>query len=344
MKKHFTTFFLLVCLAGCMAAQNTVKASFNERVDLMALIARLGGNPEYNACVDSAYAAQTDLYFSEYADHEAVKLYRQIRQSDGVVYDAVVSYAVHLKFTGNKAQPLAFDENIREGSDSSFDRWPQPGKKAFLKVLNDFYIKTDFHKWYESTEAVRQKYLAKEQRSYNMVDLSWYESFFYENPKLQTGIFVCLLAGMQNYGLSWELTDGTMVINPVYGVWKWTDLMIVVHEFCHPYCNPLVNKHWDRLSEIAEKAYNENIGIFSRSAYTSPKIMMYETLVRAATIHYVKENLPQFYSQKLIDNEKAQGFTLVETMVETLQKYRDNKSEYSTLGEYFPILVEDLRK
>lgn len=344
-RKPLTLFSLLVlCLAGSAMAPNAIKASFDERVDLMAMIARLSGNREYNVCVDSAYAAQADQYFSKYADHEAVRLYRQIRQSDNVVYDAVVAYAVHLKFTGSRKHPLDFDENIRDGSDSSFERWPRSGKKTFLKSLNDFYTETGFHEWYKSTEPVRRKYLEKEQKSYDMVDLSWYENFFYRKPKLQTGIFVCLLTGLQNYGLSWELTDGTTVINPVYGVWKWTDLIIVIHEFCHPYCNPLVNKYWDRLSDIAGKVYEENREALSRTAYTSPQIMMYETLVRASTIVYIKEKLPKFYSSKLIENEKMQGFPLVEPVFNSLLKYCGNRSEYPTLGDYFPVLIEDLQQ
>lgn len=325
-------------------AQNAIQVKFDERVDLLALVGRLSGCREYSMCVDSVYATQVDNYFKDYQNHKALKLFKTARRKYGIAYDAVVAFAMHIQITDNPQQPIIWNPNIKKGSDTSFDCWNSKVAQQFLSALNDFYQESNFHHWYISTDSIRQKYQKEEQISYDVIDFSWYDDFFEKNDKLQREIIISLLVGQNNYGLSWELNDGTYVINPIYGIWKWNDLMVAIHEFCHPYCNPLIDEYWNDISIVAQEVYKENANKLSKMAYGTPKVMMYETLVRASTILHIKEKFPEFYSSQLIDSEKQKGFGLIECCVNSLIKYRENRDQYSTLEEYFPIFLKDISK
>lgn len=341
MKKLYITICILLSsnlLAfGTPPRENGLQVNFDERVELLSLVARLAGSPEYCTCVDSVYAASADAFFAPVKKHEAVNSFKSLRRKYGISYDALVAFANHIcilsapcgqcsdfaessesLFSGRckNESLIVWNENIRPGSDDSFERWPDGERReAFLRALNDFYNDSCFREWYLSTEVLRHYYLLKEQRAFNMLDMSWYSDVFGSGDQIRTAVTVSLFAGQNNYGLSWELKDGTKVFNPVYGIWKWNDLMVIIHEFCHPYCNPLIDKDWNNIVKYVDKAWKENKNQLKDMAYSTPKIMMYETLVRAYTILYIKEKLPEFYEENkdmLFKSEREQGFSLIE--------------------------------
>ena len=340
--KYLLTIIYFMLLSFSLLAQedccvrNKLEARFDERVELLSLVARLAGSPEYCSCVDSTYAASADAFFAPVKSHEAVGLYMSLRRKYGISYDAVAAFANHIcilsvpcdqcsDFAASSDSSLSggckneslivWDDNIRPGSDDSYERWPDKGRERFLSALNDFYRVSRFREWYLLTSELRHVHLSKEQRAYDMLNMAWYRDVFGSEGLVRTGVTVSLFAGQNNYGLSWELKDGTKVFNPVYGIWKWNDLMVVIHEFCHPYCNPLIDNNWNKIAKYADKAWKDNSKQLKAMAYGSPKIMMYETLVRAYTILYIKENLPDFYDEKkdaLFESERLLGFALIE--------------------------------
>jgi len=335
---------LIVLFSSPVFAQQKVRSYFDERVDLVAMVAMLSGAREYNLCIDKEYLQNAQEYFDAFKTSKAVKMFSEIRKEYHVSYDAVADYGLHLKYTGKKNKPFAFDNSIKEGSDSSFDRWPADQNKAFLKALNEFYVKSDFSSWYKSMAKTHEEYGSKEQEMYDMLELSWYGDFFEKKDKLSIAIINSLLLGQHNYGQSYELKDGTMVVSPTYGIGEWSDLTLVIHEFCHPYCNPLIDKYWDKMSDAVQPTFKANEKALSDLAYTNAKIMMYETLVRASVINYVMELLPDFFDDSIIQNEQDMGFGLIRPTVEALKEYRAiGKNTYPTLDSYMPVLVEQLK-
>ena len=66
------------------------------RVELLSVLFRLAGNPEYNQGKVPTYTADVEKQFGPFREHAAVRLARKLRQSHGVSYDACMSMAVHL--------------------------------------------------------------------------------------------------------------------------------------------------------------------------------------------------------------------------------------------------------
>lgn len=346
-----TRLIVLFCAAFCTLtsfAQNPVSVHFDECVDLTATIWRLSGSREYNMCMVPQFAHNVDSVFAQFKEHQAVKLARQYREF-GISYDAVVSYGLHLTVDNNGN--IAFDDNLLEGSDGSFDRWSDQQKKEFLEPLNDFYHKTRFHDWFLQ----QQPLYAQVEKTFNdinqNVDYDWFNKYFGSKNDSQFGIVLSLLVGPQNYGCSYQAKDSSIVLSPIIGNCQVDDkgnfafdanlvLPIVIHEFCHHFCNRLNEQYWSLMDKSAEKVFLEKKEQLKRSAYTSALIMMHETFVRASVIRYMKTHYSQVSETELIKNEESSGFILTQTLCDALKQYEQQRESYATMSDFMPSLAK----
>ena len=340
-------FVLLSVLASF--AQNPIPAHFDECVDLVATVWRLSGAREYNLCEVPRYAHEVDSVFAPYKEHQVVRLARQYPQESGIGYDAVASYALHLTITENG--DIALNDNFAEGGDASFDRWTEQQKKDFLEPLNDFYRTSHFHDWY-----MRQQDLYKEvEEAFNainqMVDYSWFSSYFGPQSGSSFRIVLSLLVGPHNYGCSAQMKDGSNALSPVIGCCDMNEdgnisydvkvvLPIVIHEFCHHYCNPLNAQFWSLMEQSAENVFKVREQQLRQSAYGSAQTMMNETFVRASVIRYMKIHYPQVDESALVKEEEKQGFLLIQTLCDALKQYEQQRDQYATMTDFMPTYVQ----
>ena len=328
--KRKTTILIVAFLSALASfAQNPIPAHFDECVDLVATVWRLSGAHEYSRCDVPNYAHEVDSVFAAYKEHPVVQLARQYPQESGIGYDAVASYGLHLTMTENG--DIVLNDNFAEGGDASFDRWTERQKKDFLEPLNDFYRTSHFHDWY-----LRKKdFHAQVEEAFNAinekVDYSWFSSYFGPQSGSSFRIVLSLLVGPNNYGCSARLKDGSNALSPVIGCCRLDEngeifynanavLPIVIHEFCHHYCNPLNDQFWPLMGKSAEKVYKEREEQMRKSAYGSAQIMMNETFVRASVIRYMKTHYPQLDESALIKSEEEQGFILTQTLCNALKQ------------------------
>ena len=330
-------------------AQNPIPAHFDECVDLVATVWRLSGAHEYNLCTISQYTHEVDSVFAAYKEHPVVQLARQYPQESGIGYDAVASYALHLTITENG--DIVLNDNFAEGGDASFDRWTEQQKKDFLEPLNDFYRTSHFHDWY-----LRQKDLYTQvEEAFKVVnqqvDYSWFSSYFGSQSGSSFRIVLSLLVGPHNYGCSALMKDGSNALSPVIGCCDMNEngnisydakvvLPIVIHEFCHHYCNPLNSQFWSLMDQSAEKVYKEREEQMRQSAYGSAMTMMNETFVRASVIRYMKIHYPQVDESALIKAEDEQGFILTQTLCEALKQYEQQRDKYVTMTDFMPVYAQ----
>ena len=74
----------------------SLRVVVDPRVELLSLIFRLAGNPEYNMARVESYAGDAEKQFGRFRSHAVVTLAQELRGTQGVSYDAVMSMAVHL--------------------------------------------------------------------------------------------------------------------------------------------------------------------------------------------------------------------------------------------------------
>lgn len=318
---------------------------FSETVELMGLIWRLAGAQEYNQSQVVTVTNSADKYFASMKNHQAVTLAQQYRQQ-GIGYDAVTGYANQLIF--NESGEIVFDPDYLAGSNSSFDnRWNSMQKNSMLKAVNDFYKESNFHDWFVSTEVEQQQAIASFKNVCDL-DYAWFDSYYGKNDKFTSRIILSFMAGGGNYGISLKRKDGTFLLTPVLGSLSQNnagvrfngDMNLIVHEFSHPYCNPLIDANWSAIATKANEVYSKVSSIMQSQAYGDARIMMCETLVRSSAIRYMISHNQKDIVNQTIAYEERNGFMMVRTLVNTLEKREQDASRYATLADFMPEIIE----
>ncbi len=351
MKKATLTLILLAFIPLFGLSQTEIPVSFDERTDLMSVVFRLAGCEEYNECRMKEYASSVDSCFAPYRDHEVIALAKEYHET-AVSYDAVVSYALHLVLPTDDLGLISIDAGFKEGGDTSFDRWTEQQKQDFLEPLSDFYHKSHFHEWYESTLPIRNQATETFNKDIRpALDFSWFDTFFGPREDADLRIVLNILVGPCNYGCSSQRIDGQDVFSPVIGCARPDSLgnvyyqikavlPVVIHEFCHAYCNPLNEKYWGKMEKKADKVFELKKEELKRQAYGSTLIMMNETFVRSCVIRYTLSHNSNADINKLISDE--QNFLLTRTMVESLAQYEKQRDIYPDIESYMPQLIKDI--
>ena len=318
---------------------------FSETVELMGLVWRLAGSYEYNQCQVSTVANSADQYFASMRNHQAVTLAKQYMQQ-GVCYDAVTGYANQLVF--DEKGKIIFEPDYLAGSNSSFDdRWSNQQKNDMLVAVNDFYATSNFREWFVSTQSEQQQAIASF-KSVCDLDYTWFDSFYGKNDKLSSRIILSFMIGNHNNGISLKRKDGTLLLTPVLGSLSQNDgtvrfngdMNLIVHEFSHPYCNPLIEANWSSIATKANEVYNRVSSIMQNQAYSNAMTMMCETLVRSSTIRYMISHNQKNLVNMTLANEESNGFMMVRTLVKTLEKREQEASKYATLADFMPELID----
>ncbi len=260
------------------------------RVEIVCIIFRLAGNPEYRRGMIPAYARDVDEHFKPVADHPAVQLARQLRSQRGVCYDAPMSLAVHLTDEFDEAVPLV---PLPAEVDP---RWPAEQTRRFVKEAKDFAQRGHFA---EFLKAHRDLYDTTESRMCKTIEdharLDWFDGYFGQRAQIRFHLVPALLNGGNCYGARIQTGQRTDMYC-ILGVWdadssgtpRFAKSIIpaIVHEFCHSYVNPLVDRHLPDFEPAGRKLFAANAQRMTAQAYGRWDTVVRESVVRAAVVRY----------------------------------------------------------
>ena len=170
MKKLFLSICLLLS-SFIASAQTTIYAKpvVDERMELMGIIARYVGLSYYTDDYLTTYCKEIDKHFAKYKNHPIIKMSERLVPF-GVSFDAIADFAILLEIKNNKIV-LNDQVNIQ----SLDDRWPRDSVSKYLVLLNDFYRKTKFRKFFEKTSNFRQAAEESFQKEIvNVIDFDWF--------------------------------------------------------------------------------------------------------------------------------------------------------------------------
>ena len=364
-------FFLVVTAS---AQERKLDVRVDPRVELMSTIFRLAGNSEYNKpSSKSPYADAVDAHFGAFGEHGAVTMARELRQTRGVSFDAVMSLAVHLTDAETLAELLPFDkpgwlgeflshlgaDKLAELLPFDFDkqpprldgRWRADEVRAFLREARDFVRETKFlafQKQYEElhTTAARRLRDKLNERSY----LEWFDKFFGPRTRAEFYVILGMLNGGANYGVGVRYRDGREQITPVLGAATFDKegvplfddsiVPLVVHEFAHSYTSPLVDRFKTQLAVAGRRIYPHRAAVMRRQAYGSWKVMMDESLVRACVVRYLSATDGEQTAAERVAYEHEKGFTWTGELVQLLDEYETNRAKFPTLESFMPRIVD----
>lgn len=341
--KRLLTLSLIIISTQIFALQNQLIESpkIDKRVELLSIIFRLAGNNEYNATYFKKYTDKVENHFEQYKDHEIVQFARELRQKKSISYDAVMNMAVML------------DKDLNPLADFSItlpDRWSKDDAVKFVKLLKTFYKDAKCEKFFKDNEALFQEVATRFRQVYERLDLNWFHSFYGEKEYENFNILVSIGCGGQNYGTSYTLPNVKKEVFAIMGTWKIDEsgmpvynqneyLPIIVHEFNHPFVNPLLAKCNESFEVSGKEIYKAVEYEMSQQAYASWQIMLNEALVRASTIKYFIDHAASESEIQTMQNiELNKGFMWIKGLVSELKKYDSQRDIYPTLESYIPNL------
>ncbi len=341
----FTLFFLTL---GTSLFANDLKPKVDARMELLSIVARLADYPEYSRGKIEVYNKKIDAYFGDFQSHPVIETAKQMRDGSRqpyrqLQYDGVLALAVHLVIEHGTV--YINPELETKGGDS---RCFNELTSQFLDELNDFYSETKFQEFFDSNEEFYRSFESYFQE--NVVDhinTRWIESFMGYGPD-NFHLLLTLLTGIYNYGATTTDKQGSQstyasvccylnsnnepTINTTYAK------SIVIHEFAHYYCNPLINKNIELLEPYIPVLYSQMGEKIKSEPYAPKEAVLTEPFVRAVEILYDKQNNND---HTLIQSDQLNlGIYWMEDFVAILEKYGNDREKYRNMDDFMPRVVE----
>ena len=116
-------------------------------------------------------------------------------------------------------------------------------------------------------------------------------------------------------------------------------LETVVHEFCHSYTNPIVDRHEAELKPAGERLFAGVSKAMARQAYGQWKTMVYESLVRACTIRYLRRHEGRWLAWWQTFEDQGRQFRWVGDLADLLGEYEEQRDKYPTFDAFSPRIV-----
>ena len=328
------------------SSAQSLRVVVDPRLELMSVLFRLAGNPEYNQAGVKSYAEDVEQQFGKFRDHPAVKLARKVNQDRHVSYDAPMSLAVHWTEITN----LQLKIPLRPWPEGLAPRWTKRDVNQLLKAARQFVEETHFQGFIEQHEALYQATAARMQAILEKEGhLEWFDSFFGQRPKASFTVAIGLLNGCGCYSTHFRASDGYEELFaipgagaadkqglPIFGLYT---VPVIVHEFCHSYCNPFVDRHFAQLRPSGEALFKPVSEKMRSQAYDNGQTLLCESLVRACVIRYQRRYGGEQVARDAIQMEKQNGFLWMEGLSDLLGDYETHRAQYPTFEDFSPRLI-----
>jgi hypothetical protein len=353
------------------SAKNTVKVGkitieVDPRVELIGIVFRLAGSPEYNDGTLRPYAKAIERHFGDFDGHPVVKMAVRLRNTRLMSCDGPISLAVHI------------DRNFRlrktdEEWPSTLDfRWEKQETEDFLEKLRQFATETKFDEFFKAQDSIyeqgirhcksilEQNKVAKDQTRTEYVKFligdvgEWLSDFFGAEDTGDLKLVLAFVNGFANYGPRFE-TGGTSEKYAIIGMRPFDpansvlflpqQVETVAHEFCHSFTNPIVDKYMDQMQPAGEKLFAAHGAVLRTRGYQNWKSTMYETAVRACVVSFMRQSIADLrFIDYYLKGEVRRGFVWTEEMGNFLKTYESNRDKYPTFESFFPKFVDFLNE
>lgn len=336
-----TAFLLVITLRA--GAQ--IKVEVSETVELMSILSRTAGFPEYNMDLAGQYTKDTETWFAKYKDHSIIAYYQGLRKNHTIGYDAVMSMAVHLDIDNGKIKFLGEKSDLEK-------RWQNVDIDDFVARLNRFYSDTHFHDFFEQHRAFYDEEVKKKEPDMLLLfRQEWFAPFYGTDGTEQFRIIVGFTYGGNNNGVARHLKGQPRELFAICGYisnQQGFDATILVHEFSHPFVNPLLDNaaNTAMIEKVGRKLFQLSRYAIEEQAYNDWRIVINESIVRAAVYIYLLDNklVNRSTSQIMFNEMYREGFRWMPELVAALRNYSSNREQYKTLNDFYPEIARCLNK
>lgn len=329
------------------AISSSIKVSVDPRIELFSAIHRLAGTGQYDENKLPEYIQDVEEYFDPFRDHEAVQMAIRLRESHNLDGNSPMALAVYL----TDPPELEGRAPLDPAPEDLDPRWTSEAIPAFLEAVRDFAIETDFNSFFEAHKSFYEQSVSNLQSTLEGKDLlPWFKEYFGYQPD-EYVIILGLQNGSCNYGSRVTLENGKREFQSIlgaslpdeYGVPQYPGnwyIPTIVHEFCHSYVNPMVDRNRDKLKESGEILFPYHEAELSKSGYNFWFVMMYEYLTRACVVRYLYANESAKLAKEQMKNDEYYGFPAIKGLVELLNDYETQRDKYPGMDEFIPEIVD----
>ncbi len=340
---HFLIYLSLSAVG--QRANNLPSPTVDKRIELLSIVFRLADSQEYSSTSNVKYVQAIHDHFGRFKDHPLISYIKQIRDSNGIGYDAVMSMAIHLKQVPSLDPIVPFNSTVPD------KRWGAEASTKFVVLLKQFYKDTDCNSFFKSNS---NRYSIAEKQFYELfkeLDIDWYYKYYGKSPNESFNIIIGLGIGENNFGPSIDLPDGSRKVYAIIGADSFDGtgkpifpmdeyLPTLIHEFNHSFINYLTEMNKLSLSHSGEIIYENQSVKMKRQKYGEWKTMISESMVRASVIRYlIRHSLDTLTVDKELKQQLANGFVWMKELVDILEQFELQRKTYPTLESFMPKIV-----
>jgi hypothetical protein len=352
MRKHIAALLIVFLLPETTTLAQAYRVGVDPRVELLSIVCRLADFFEYKQpAVPAAYQKAIDDHFGKYRDHKAVKFAQERLRKKNFGFPGPMALAIHLKDVQSLAERVPFEKSTL-AADYKKANWQGDEIREFLELLRQFAADTKFSEfiksqqaWYDKTDAKLQAFVK------TSTDLEWYARFTGVKSTARFIVIPAMANGGCCYGIKNTAEDGAEEVYAVCGVGKVdaeglpvfnaSYLEVMVHEFNHSFTNPSVSKFLKQMEKSARliRRHKSTNSLAQQGYGDSWEAVLYESLVRAATIRYIVAHEGQDAAKRKIEEETSLSFFWVGELSDLLGEYEKDRKKYPTLDSFMPKVV-----
>ena len=285
--------------------------------------------------------------FESFKDHRAVRTAKRLWESHRINLSALSTLAVYYDSPPGLALRTSMDPLPPE-LDS---RWTADVIPEFIAAAREFAVDAGYMDFFNRQQPffdLSVQNLAESLDKENM--LAWFQEFYGYVPDNYT-VIVGMQTGVGNYGASIAREDGSNQFfsiigghspSPLRGVptfSKKSVVPIVVHEFSHPYINPLIARHRNLLEKSGETLFSASKERLTRTGTHAWNHMMNEYVVRACVIRYFKSRNQWLAAWRQMRRDKKSGYVAVGDLVDFFEEYEKNRDKYPDMDSFMPRIA-----
>ena len=350
--------FILVLITFCRASSlpKEIQVQSNSNVETIAIIFSLASNGSSSWPINEIQPVRSDAreVFKSYNEHEAVKIAEDLIEN-GLWLDGMIGVVLHCSPFPEGVYIHEIEENLYIRASKIDDA--VNGKiliEDFIKAVNRFYIETNV-----------EGFLIKHENSYtgmlkevesNLPDnnfINFLENYYGKENASYTLIPSPIIHKGQGFGNRISTEKGLKVYNTFAPLIFATDTTtykfgfddanqineLSAHEFGHSFVNPISN-----LPQNHEK--------IDSSSYLYEQIkelVKYGSWITTVNEHIIR-TVEIRLSIQLSDEKRAnrlrnfhtykRGFVFIPEIETKLIEYENNRDNYNSLEDYYPILLE----
>lgn len=337
--------FLLTTFWTNLICSAPVKVAVDPRLELSGIVCYLAGAEEYAQGWIPQYTRDIDTYFGPYREHALIEFIKKIRKDYSIAYDAVPSSGLALKMDGNN---LTVRSEIFTSEYWFDERWNIATLKKYVCLLNEFCKATDFMKFYQEHTDLYDAIVHAADSLQKTIHFEWFRQFWGQ-PIPSVNIYVSPASGMNNYAiLNKRGLSSSDNLNIVIGchhvdakgipVFNIQDKIVLIHELCHHYTNPLYSEYAERLQSAANRIFPHVETSLRKIGYGNAGVMCCEALNELFIIMYLRQYEPEWAKYR-IEWDENNGFIWMSKAVCFMQFFTENRQHYPVIKEFMSELV-----